>query len=576
MERRVPMEWSLLQIKRKKTKTIQNSLDPVFNEPFTIDIGDASHFSIVIQDKASPGNDDFMGQVVIPVNGLRLDGSNNWFPLKEKEKSKKVGVKGEVLLQFAVPPPTGKALTPSASQEKEAKKFMDTSLKSGKQTVELEGLQLQALPKDVYEKCQNFTQFNLGFNSFVEWPNLAPFLKLTILNLSGNKLVSISPSISLLTNLRELYLNGNNLKALPPEIGECYKLEKLSIANNQLRKLVDDIGYLVKLEELNLTGNHLTTVPPTMGECISMEILDLSCCELESLPEEFTFMTRVLELNLGSNKLTQLPETIGRMTRLTILNLSDNLLQDLPLSLGLCFSLGKLGAGINLDRNPIKSEEMYKKWKIGTDHLMDFLEKRYDRLGSPPLKQINRTLLKPKHPPPEPKEPKEQPKKGSGNSFLNSPQQPPKPQPPPTPQPPPPQQPDPLAEKIRVLANWARNTITTEIDPKLTSLIDKIQNTNSMDEAVSIGQLVTDMKEDCGKMKALVQGCGVTPPNPIHPNTAGITDKLQVLRITIGNALKEIMELLECVKQAVAYGTQQQVVSLVQIVKGINARLPPP
>lgn len=108
----------------------------------------------------------------------------------------------------------------------------------------------------------------------------------------------------------------------------------------------------------------------------SYQVLDLSCCELASLPEQFTYMTRLLELNLGSNKLQSLPSTIGRMTRLVMLNVSDNQLTDLPLSLGYCVGLGKLGAGINLDRNPIKSSSMLKKWNIGTDHLLDFLEKR--------------------------------------------------------------------------------------------------------------------------------------------------------------------------------------------------------
>lgn len=64
------------------------------------------------------------------------------------------------------------------------------------------------------------------------------------------------------------------------------------------------------------------------------------------------------------------------MTRLVVLNLSDNNLRDLPLSMGYCIGLGKIGAGINIDRNPIKSSDMLKKWKIGTDHLCDYLEKR--------------------------------------------------------------------------------------------------------------------------------------------------------------------------------------------------------
>ena len=72
----------------------------------------------------------------------------------------------------------------------------------------------------------------------------------------------------------------------------------------------------------------------------------------------------------------QLPQAMGRMTRLVVLNLSDNKLTDLPPSLGDCYGLAKLGAGINIERNPISDPEMVRKYQIGTDHLVDYLEKK--------------------------------------------------------------------------------------------------------------------------------------------------------------------------------------------------------
>jgi Leucine-rich repeat (LRR) protein len=48
--------------------------------------------------------------------------------------------------------------------------------------------------------------------------------------------------------------------------------------------------------------------------------------------------------------LTELPQALGRMTRLALLNVSDNKLVDLPVSLGNCYGLAKLGAGIQLER----------------------------------------------------------------------------------------------------------------------------------------------------------------------------------------------------------------------------------
>ena len=67
---------------------------------------------------------------------------------------------------------------------------------------------------------------------------------------------------------------------------------------------------------------------------------------------------------------------MGRMTRLVVLNLSDNKLSDLPVSLGLCYGLAKLGAGIQVERNLIQDQTLLQKYKIGTDHLQDYLEKK--------------------------------------------------------------------------------------------------------------------------------------------------------------------------------------------------------
>jgi len=60
------------------------------------------------------------------------------------------------------------------------------------------------------------------------------------------------------------------------------------------------------------------------------------------------------------------------MARMVSLNLCDNRLTDLPLSVGACVNLDQ----VLLDRNPIKDQELLRKYAIGTDHLMDYLGKR--------------------------------------------------------------------------------------------------------------------------------------------------------------------------------------------------------
>jgi Leucine-rich repeat (LRR) protein len=212
-----------------------------------------------------------MGEVIIPVNGLKLNGTNNWFPLKEKPKTKKkMGVKGEILLQFAIPAPKGKPLSNKAVSE------IKTRIKNAEDakslSLELEGLELEKIPKHVYQNMAHYTSLSFAFNSFSDWPDMFSFSKLQVLNLSGNKITSIAPTIGAITTLKELYLNGNQIKVLPPEIGDLVNLERLNLSNNQIKRIVDDIGCLVKLEELNLMGNPLSTLPESIGCCYSMEV----------------------------------------------------------------------------------------------------------------------------------------------------------------------------------------------------------------------------------------------------------------------------------------------------------------
>jgi len=98
----------------------------------------------------------------------------------------------------------------------------------------------------------------------------------------------------------------------------------------------------------------------------------LSCCQISSLPPQFGFMFRLMELNLGCNQLKSLPESLGLLTKLCSLNISDNHLTDLPVTLGLIYNIQKVDAA----NNCFESENLKKRMDMGTNHLLDFLEKR--------------------------------------------------------------------------------------------------------------------------------------------------------------------------------------------------------
>lgn len=78
------------------------------------------------------------------------------------------------------------------------------------------------------------------------------------------------------------------------------------------------------------------------------------------------------------------------------MNLSDNQISDVPVSLGYCISLGKIGSGILLDRNPIKSEEMIQHYRLGADRLLFFLEERLKEANFKPSWDELKALPMPK------------------------------------------------------------------------------------------------------------------------------------------------------------------------------------
>lgn len=96
------------------------------------------------------------------------------------------------------------------------------------------------------------------------------------LDLSFQGLRSIAPSIFLLTTIRELILNNNELEKIPKDICKLRSLEKLNVSHNKLRGIPPELGKTVSLKELHLNDNFITNVPMELGSLYNLEILNLS------------------------------------------------------------------------------------------------------------------------------------------------------------------------------------------------------------------------------------------------------------------------------------------------------------
>jgi hypothetical protein len=556
---------------KKKSKTIKGTLNPEWNQPFLIDIGDIEGFVLSVYDWDAIGKDDFLGEVRIPLHGLRIDSTEVWYRLQARSKTKgDIAVSGEVCVMFSEPPAAATLAKIPASVVNDIKVRIKTALRTKALDVDLSSCSLAKTPNAVAENLAYVHALNLSFNHFEDWPALDKFDALKRLDLSGNRLKRVAPAIASLVSLEELLLNGNQLTALPDEIGALRQLAKLDLANNRIRALPRGIGRLQNLEEINCTGNPLTTVPPSMGECTALELCDMSCGELEALPEQFCYMTRLLELNLGNNKLASLPVSMGRMTRLCVLNVSDNQLKDLPLSLGYCIGLGKLGAGINIDRNPIENEKMLAKAKIGTDHLLAFLEQRMDAVGKPQLPNPPHSKVNDDFSVSEAggesgggggisrsasTAAAASSSSSSSSSASAAPAAP---------------QPTQLADKIVALVQWADKVIQEEFKPSLTSIKYEISQARTVEAVIQYAQLVRQLKPHIDNVRSMLPTLAAAPVPKVNANDT----KLLKLTSTLDCAVADCLIVVNGLQRKLNTTQEQKdIVTFVPIVKALRETL---
>ena len=166
----------------------------------------------------------------------------------------------------------------------------------------------------------------------------------TELNLE-NKDISDLQGIQYLTNIKKLYLRGNNIKSIEP-LKNLTDLEVLALNNNKIED-IKSLSYLKNLVELDLQGNKVTDVSPLkglaklkqlslmnnkvsdiskLGNLVNLEVLVLQNNEISDISALQNLVNLSL-LYLSQNKIVDI-SMLGELNNLEILVLKDNQISD--------------------------------------------------------------------------------------------------------------------------------------------------------------------------------------------------------------------------------------------------------
>ncbi len=164
--------------------------------------------------------------------------------------------------------------------------------------------------------------------------------KVQVLNLGGQDLTALPAEVGKCRNLRKLILQGNKLTTLPAEIAQLTQLQELDLYDNKFKEMPLAVASLRTLKRLDIGKNRFREIPATILALDSLEKLYAYSNRIKRLTPDITRLKRLKELRLGGglrlfwngNKIKSLPANIGELKALEELHLPDNQLRTLPAS----------------------------------------------------------------------------------------------------------------------------------------------------------------------------------------------------------------------------------------------------
>ncbi|XP_040851599.1 leucine-rich repeat-containing protein 40-like [Ochotona curzoniae] len=145
-------------------------------------------------------------------------------------------------------------------------------------------------------------------------------------NFSKNQLCEIPKRIIELKDMvTDVNLSFNKLSSISSEFCMLQKLTFLDVRNNFLNSLPEEMESLIRLQIINLSFNRFKTFPEVLYRIPALETILISNNQVGSLdPHKMKTMEHLTTLDLQNNDLLQIPPELGNCMNLRTLLLDGN------------------------------------------------------------------------------------------------------------------------------------------------------------------------------------------------------------------------------------------------------------
>ncbi|XP_041375094.1 carboxypeptidase N subunit 2-like [Gigantopelta aegis] len=191
---------------------------------------------------------------------------------------------------------------------------------------------LMVITSDMFSIVRSITTLDLGQNHITELPRSQEFRNLPSLQnlfLDNNELTTFKDAQFSGITLDTLNVSRNRITSLSSETFIHFNVREIDLSYNALSRLQDSFlrPTAPQLEHLNLAGNPLRHIRKLAFEGLyRLKLLNLSSCTLETLDENmFSSLQNMKTLDLSWNSLQYVPDKIVSVfNKLESLQLSQN------------------------------------------------------------------------------------------------------------------------------------------------------------------------------------------------------------------------------------------------------------